>query len=168
MHPIGRRRALQAVGSALLLGIAGCSTQGTVEDPSERGPLSIDEFGFAASEPTAYGEYEAQPNATYSPGATVYCYVSLDGLAARPIEEGVQIDLEQRLVITAPTGETWVDETETHDTVLGAEHLERFYTKTPIPLSEDTHTGEYDLTITFTDHVSETAAEASGPFVVAD
>lgn len=169
MPSLDRRHVVRVAACTFAVGTAGCSIGSDPQDPADRGPLSVDDFAFAAGEPEGYGSYERQPDETYAPGSRVWVYAALDGLAARPIEDGdVRIDLEQHVSIDAPGVEGWVDETERFQTELGREHLDRFYTKTPIGLPSDAPTGEYDLEIEFEDHVSNTRAAVGETFVVAD
>lgn len=168
MQRLERRRLLHAGATALLVGLPGCSDDGADEDPADRGPLAIDEFAFAASEPDAYGEYEEQPDDTFAPGDDVWLYVSLDGLSAEPTDGGVQTQLDVRIQIETPEDGTWFDETDSVEQELGAEHLERFYWYTSFGVPENARAGDYEVTLSFTDRVSETSAEAGGTLTIAE
>lgn len=166
MIRLGRRQFVTGASGAAIAGLAGCTDGGDDQPPAERGPVSIDEFVFAASEPQAYGEYDERPDATYAPGSDVWLYASLEQLAAEEIDDGVRIHLDQRVRIDTPEDETWLDETETFRTELERAHLDRFYTRTPIGVPENALHGEYDVTIEFTDHVSDSTDGASGTFTI--
>lgn len=164
----GRRRLLVG-GSALLVGgLAGCTNQDADEDPSERGPLSVADFAFAAEEPTGYGEYTEQPDATYARGETLWLYVELDGLAGEPVDDGVQIDLEQVLRLEHEEHGQISETPDVRDDVLQSNQLERFSVQNGFEIGSQFATGEYTLTMSFTDNVSETSATESGTFHVAE
>jgi len=70
-----------------MAGLAGCSGGGGNDDPSSRGPVSIEEVAFAAGRPNGYGEYEPQPDATYGPDDVVWIYAELSAISGEPVNE---------------------------------------------------------------------------------
>lgn len=168
MIRLGRRRLLAGGTAAIAAGLAGCNGQADEEDPSERGPLSIATFAFAAEQPTGYGEYEEQPDATYSYGDTMWLYVELDGLAGEPVEggDGVQIDLEQERRLEHEEHGLLDESSKVHDRVVQSTELEQFSVQNGLQIESSYATGEYTFTLTFTDNVSGTSDTASGSFYV--
>lgn len=165
----GRRRVLVG-GSALLLGgLAGCVNQEPDEDPSERGPLSISEFVFAAEQPGGPGEYTEQPDATYARGETLWLHLELEGLAGESTDDGVEIDLEQRLLLEHEQHGTVSDTTRPHEAPpLEPEQLEPFAVQNQLEIDPEMTLGEYTLTVEFTDDVSGSSATESGTFHVVE
>lgn len=166
----GRRRLLVGGSTLLLGGLAGCLNQEPDEDPSERGPLSIAEFVFAAEQPGGPGEYTEQPDATYARGETLWLYLELEGLAGESTDDGVEIDLEQRLLLEHEQHGTVSDTTEPHEPPesLEAEQLEPFAVQNQLAIDPEMTLGEYTLTVEFTDGVSGSTASESGTFHVVE
>lgn len=172
MVSTSRRRALATCGALLVPTLSGCS-DGGVENPAERGPLSIGEFAFAASEPSGYGEYEPQPDATYRRGDSLWVYVELNGLAARRVDGGVEIDLAERRILEHDGQELSTAE-KTYRETIQSNQLQNFYARAGLPISDGSGssqgfpTGESTLTVEYTDNVSGTSATESGTFTVTE
>lgn len=167
MDPIRRRRALSVCGSLFLPAVAGC-VDGDAPDTTDRGPLSVGEFAFAASRPTGYGEYEAQPDATYRRGESLWLYVELDGLSAEPVGGAVQIDVDERRVVEHVDRDLRMEKSEEYGQQVQPDQLDSFYLRSELSLAGNTATGEYRLTVEYTDNVSGTSATESGTFTVVE
>lgn len=191
MTRTNRRGFLALTGTAAVAALAGCSDGGG-DDPTDRGPVSIEELAFAADRPEGYDEFEERQDGVYRSNEVVWIYLALSDLSGEPLEaeEGedattgtnettageddsagddrVQIDLREELVIEDPSGDTPIDTTFSFDPVLQPSQLDGFFVANDVVLSGDAAFGTYGVEVTVRDLVSETQDSESATFEVVE
>ncbi|AGN00179.1 hypothetical protein L593_01130 [Salinarchaeum sp. Harcht-Bsk1] len=185
-----------AGGSALVASLAGCSGGGGDDDPSSRGPVSIDELAFAAGRPDGYAAYEPQPDSVYGPNDVVWVYLAVSDVSGEPVVESdaanqseqtgdesssaggddggsageeetiVDVDLRQRLRVEAPDGSLVAESTDEFQPTLSVRQLDSFFVATDVLHAGTPTPGEHETTVTLTDRVSETEATESATFSI--
>lgn len=191
MPRLSRRRLLAAGCAAGTGALAGCSVLGGGgggDDVTDRGPVEITDLRFLAAQPDGYGAYDLQPDASYRPWESVWCYVEVAGLSGEPREppeegggdgdadtDGSDADpspdrfrshLHERLRVTDPEGGTPVDRESTFRQWLTRNQLDAFYVGNEVVLLGDAEPGEYVVTVDLTDRVSDTTATVEGTFTL--
>lgn len=175
------RRDFFRVGLSTLgaIAIAGCTGSGAGDGsdngdgpdatatPTATPSLSIAEFAFAADEPAGYGQYEEQPDATYSADEVIWIYLAVDGVTGEESGDGeVRIDLHESLSVLAPDGSTALEQQFTFDREFPEDALDQFYVVNDVTLPASAPSGTYTVEVEFVDRLSDASTTASAEFVI--
>lgn len=164
-----RRHALRTMGALALSSlVAGCSS----DDGAGGSDTPLPEFGitelvFCAEEPSGYGQYEEQPDATYSPGATVWVYVDVVGFETTATDgDTVRTDLAERLTVRSADGDPILQDQYQLENEFRANRRDRYIVVNDISLPGSADIGEYGVEIELTDELGDATTTATGTFTV--
>lgn len=164
-----RRSVLQATGTAMLAtALAGCSGDDGDGTSTEQETLQIDEFVYCAERPRGWNDYEAQPDATYAPTDTIWVYLDVLNVGTEEASsDTVAVDLVETLTVTDPSGETVLEQEFTYDDEFQESlDMDTFYLVHDITMPSDAATGEYEVTSSLEDRLTDETTERTEPFTI--
>lgn len=163
---IGRRTAVRIGVSSALVTLAGCSFSFGASGPDDS-QFGLSNLVFAASEPSGYMEYEAQPDATYDRNDRIWVYLNVDGIGSEKNDDGTkEVWITEHLTVRDPQGDVLLDEevVNDHRNWESDADLGKFYLSNDITLPAEASPGEYTVDITVEDKIAEKTATISGTF----
>lgn len=141
----------------------------TIDEAVQRaaGTFRVANVTFCASQPQGYREYAVQPDATYTPGDTVWVYFELPGIGYRWNRNVREIALEGSITVTSPGGSGLYENPFTIERAFerGAD-LSTYHLYDQVPTESDTLSGTATVDIEVTDRLAGETVSTTATFTI--